>query len=798
MMRYDARVAVEAELKALGLFRGKEPRDMQLPRCSRSGDIIEPMVQPQWFVDCADMAKRSCDAVRDGSLKILPKEHEKTWFHWLENIQPWCISRQLWWGHRIPAYFATKKGEDAEQIDRNDEGEAWRWVVARSRDAAAQAAAAKLKCKPAEVVLEQDEDVLDTWFSSGLFPFSVFGWPDDTPDMKTFYPTSLLETGLDILFFWVARMVMMGLQLTDQLPFTSVYLHAMVRDKEGQKMSKSKGNVIDPLEVIYGISLQKLHEKLEVGNLPPKEVARAKEMQTKDFGETGGIPECGADALRIGLLAYTVQGRDINLDIARVVGYRNFCNKLWNATRFMLGCFGSFAPKKGIEAGLLKRKLAWRDRYILARLGACVEGANAALRGYVFGKLVEHIHAFFIYDLCDVYVELIKPLVYAADADARADVEAARATLWVCLDVGLRLLHPVCPFVTEELWQRMPGRGGLGEAKSIMVAPYPLPDGEAAKWRANAEAESRKELVYDAIRAARSMRADYALARKPAEFYVVCKDATSLARMRDQAGDFETLGGPVSAPTRIGLEGELSPPTSCAQKGASESVRVFVNLEGMVDFAQEIAKLEKQVAKLAPLIEKLEKKRADPNYLERASEKQQADDAAKLAKYAQEHADARKAIAEYDKLAKAPPKAPKAAKAAAAADDDDMDDMFGDDDEDEKPKEMDENLLKLKAAAEARLAKKEAAQKSMVVIEVKPWEADQDLNALWKKIVTEMTFEGLKWGEACQLVDVAFGIKKIVMSCVIKMDVSMDDVTEAIQGLEDEVQSVDIVSMNVL
>ena len=270
MMRYDARYEMENELKALGLFRGKEPNKMRLGKCSRSGDIIEPMLSPQWYVNCTSMAARAVDAVRNGELKILPEMHEATWYRWLENIRDWCVSRQLWWGHRIPAYFVRIAGED--RVDKNDDMHNNRWIVARTEAEALQQAAVKFNVAPSSITLEQDEDVLDTWFSSGLFPWSVFGWPDNTVDFKAFYPTHLLETGLDILFFWVARMVMMGLQLTDTLPFRQVYLHPMVRDKNGRKMSKSLGNVIDPLEVINGCALSDLLTKIDEGNLPAKEV----------------------------------------------------------------------------------------------------------------------------------------------------------------------------------------------------------------------------------------------------------------------------------------------------------------------------------------------------------------------------------------------------------------------------------------------------------------------------------------------------------------------------------------------
>jgi valyl-tRNA synthetase len=277
MMRYDARVAMEKALEEKGLYRGKEKNKMRLGLCSRSSDIIEPMLTPQWYVNCNSMADRAVQAVRSGDLTIVPSMHKETWFYWLENIRDWCISRQLWWGHRIPAYFAHIKDE-LPVLEKGNASNEERWFVARSMEEALQKASEKLNVPTTMIHLEQDDDVLDTWFSSGLFPFSVFGWPNDTPDFKAFYPTSLLETGLDILFFWVARMVMMGLHLTDTLPFTTVYLHAMVRDKNGKKMSKSLGNVIDPLEVINGCELSALLKKIDDGNLAEKEVSH--EMRT--------------------------------------------------------------------------------------------------------------------------------------------------------------------------------------------------------------------------------------------------------------------------------------------------------------------------------------------------------------------------------------------------------------------------------------------------------------------------------------------------------------------------------------
>jgi valyl-tRNA synthetase len=539
MMRYDCRVKLEADLKAKGLYVGKEDNEMQIPICSRSGDVIEPMLCPQWYVNCGNMAKRATDAVRDGSLQIIPSFHEATWFRWLDNCHDWCISRQLWWGHRIPAYFTWKKG--ADKPDKNLDKNYKQWIVARNEDEVRKQAAKVLGCKPAEVEIEQDPDVLDTWFSSGLFPFAVFGWPNPSVDLDAFYPTTLLETGHDILFFWVARMVMMGLQLTDKLPFTKVYLHAMVRDKYGRKMSKSLGNVIDPLEVINGCKLEHLIEKLKGGNLPEKEIKLAIEGQTADFPD--GIPECGADALRFGLLAYTIQGRDVNLDISRVVGYRNFCNKLWNVVRFCLSNLGTdFAPPADVEKQLFsgKLKMGTRDKFVLSRLAFCCHECDKYMREYLFGKVTEALYAFWLYDVCDNYLEAIKPIMHGDDKEAKF---ASQCTLFVCLDYGLRLLHPMMPFVTEELWQRTPGHGvnlpsGANKKDTIMLAPYPTYN---ASWRSE-EVEETFNVCKEVVHSARSMRAEYGLvpAKRPT-FYVRASTKKSLEICKNIVDDVKTL-----------------------------------------------------------------------------------------------------------------------------------------------------------------------------------------------------------------------------------------------------------------
>jgi len=335
--RFDARVTVVEHLKEIGLFRGVEDNPMRLGLCSRSKDVIEPVLKPQWWVSCEKMAADACDAVRSKELQIIPSDYEATWFRWMENIRDWCISRQLWWGHRIPAYYVLLNSDENAGSPGAPSEQMQHWVVGISEEDARKVAEAKYPGQ--QFTLVQDEDVLDTWFSSGLFPFSVFGWPNQSENLSNFFPGALLETGNDILFFWVARMVMMSQTLTGKLPFEKVYLHALVRDAHGRKMSKSLGNVIDPIAVIEGITLEQLHETLKGGNLDPIEIEKAKAGQKSDFPD--GIEECGADALRFALVSYTSQGRDINLDIKRVVSYRHWCNKLWNAIRFAMMNLGS-------------------------------------------------------------------------------------------------------------------------------------------------------------------------------------------------------------------------------------------------------------------------------------------------------------------------------------------------------------------------------------------------------------------------------------------------------------------------
>lgn len=591
---------------------------MRLGLCSRSGDILEPMITPQWYVNCTNMAKRSTDAVRNKQLTIIPSDHEKTWYQWLDNIHDWCISRQLWWGHQIPAWFAmTIEEKQNGSITKNDMKYNNRWVVARNEEQAYEKALVLLNCtNKDQIVLERDEDVLDTWFSSGLFPFSVMGWPNQTIDMDAFYPNTLLETGIDILFFWVARMVMMGLQLTNTLPFTTVFLHAMVRDKEGRKMSKSLGNVIDPLEVIYGCTLESLQQRLDAGNLPIKEIERAKQNNTIEFPE--GIPECGSDALRFGLLAYTVQGRDINLDLKRVVGYRMFCNKLWNATRFAIQILTDFVPTPTLFDDIMSStstttntKMAIRDQYIISRLMKTIGIVNECFTNYKFGDAQQAVYSLWMDDVCDIYLELIKPIVYDT-TETNKDIRwYAQATLWITLETGLRLLHPMMPFVTEELWQRLPGRGTLGpnEPQSIMIANYP----EVIPTYINEQCEESMSSTMKVIRACRSLRASYNIPIKTlTHFYIKIKSGPTEQHVRDQLLDIQTLGKASIV--------DINPPvedTSTAVVGTvivDDTLTVLMNVKGLVDYKVEIGRLQKNLKSTIPLIEQLEKKMKAEGY----------------------------------------------------------------------------------------------------------------------------------------------------------------------------------------
>lgn len=395
MKRFTARKVVIEKLKERGLYIETKDNAMSIKLCTKSKDIIEPLLKPQWWVSQKQLAQDAMDFVRRGDIKIRPATSEKEFFTWLENIQDWCISRQLWWGHQAPAYYVYFEGEEHNNLPGDD---TTRWVVAHSEESAQEKAKAKFPGQ--KLTLVRDPDVLDTWFSSGLWPFSTLGWPKQTPDMTNFYPNSVLETGWDILFFWVARMIMLGIKLTGSVPFKEVFCHSLVRDSEGRKMSKSLGNVIDPLDIISGTTLQKLTDKLLAGNLDPKEVETAKKYQKTAFPD--GIPQCGADAMHFAMCHYTTGGRDINMDIKVVDGYRKFCNKMYNATKFAIGKFDQdFIPR---ESGALTGKESLVEKWILHKLSKAAHITNQSLEERNFLVATDAVYQYWLYELCDVYI----------------------------------------------------------------------------------------------------------------------------------------------------------------------------------------------------------------------------------------------------------------------------------------------------------------------------------------------------------------------------------------------------------
>ncbi|XP_072972048.1 valine--tRNA ligase, mitochondrial 1-like [Typha angustifolia] len=611
MPRFTARVAVSEALQAKGLYRGSQKNEMNLGICSRSNDVVEPMIKPQWFVSCNSMAKLALDAVKSKQIEIIPQQYEQDWSRWLENIRDWCISRQLWWGHRIPAWYVTLNDDQLKGIGSYND----HWVVARNEEEAILEANLSFSGKKFQI--SRDPDVLDTWFSSGLFPLSVLGWPDNTADFSAFYPTSVLETGHDILFFWVARMVMLGMKLGGDVPFSKVYLHPMIRDAHGRKMSKSLGNVIDPLEVINGISLEGLHKRLEEGNLDPNELSIAKEGQKKDF--PNGIAECGADALRFALIAYTAQSDKINLDVLRVVGYRQWCNKLWNAIRFAMGKLGDqYTPPANIMVHSMPSICKW----ILSALNKAVAKTVSSLESYKFSDATTAVYSWWQFQLCDVFIEAIKPYFFNDSEEFEFARAACKDTLWVCLDTGLRLLHPFMPFVTEELWQRLPQAEDLRRKDSIMISEYPA---VVEEWT-NEEVESDMEIVIGTVRKLRSLRPPSDKnERRPA--FALCRGCEAAGIVKSYEFQILTLASISSLKI---LTEDDTPPAGCSIDVVNENLSVYLQLQGALNAEAEREKLRKKREEIQKVQSSLAQKMDASGYRERAPQSVQEEDIKKL------------------------------------------------------------------------------------------------------------------------------------------------------------------------
>lgn len=626
MPRFEARVAITEALRRKGLYRGDENNEMILNICSRSNDVVEHLIKPQWYVNCKDMAKKALDAVTDEEnmkMSILPKQYTAEWRRWLENIRDWCISRQIWWGHRIPAWYVTLDDDELKEFGSYNN----HWVVARNEQEAQEEASRIFVGKTFQ--LSQDPDVLDTWFSSGLFPLSVLGWPDDTEDLKAFYPTSVLETGHDILFFWVARMVMFGIKLGGDVPFRKVYLHPLIRDAHGRKMSKSLGNVIDPLDVINGITIEglqkRLEERLKKNDMDLNKLMVAKEEQKKDF--PNGIPECGTDALRFALVSYTAQSDKINLDILRVVGYRQWCNKLWNATRFAMSKLGDdYTPPSDIVPNVMPFSCQW----ILSVLNKAISRTVLSLDAYEFSDATTAVHQWWQYQLCDVFIEVIKPYFTKSDPEYESARKYAQDTLWVCLDNGLRLLHPFMPFVTEELWQRLPSSNDY-KKESIMIADYPSP---IEDW-SNEIVEYEMNLLESVVKELRSMRSlipqKERLERREAFVRGRVNDDVDIIRKHEL--EIRTLGNLSSLEVLNENDGV---PAGCVIGIVNETLSVFLKTQGTIDVHAEREKLKKKMEDIKKMHDNLSRTMSASGYKEKVKPNVHDENVARLASYMQE------------------------------------------------------------------------------------------------------------------------------------------------------------------
>ena len=587
--RFAAREQVIAELEAAGLIERIDKHKLMVPRGDRSGSVIEPYLTDQWYVKVAPLAEPAIEAVRNGSIKFVPQNWERTYFEWMRNIKDWCISRQLWWGHRIPAWY----------------DESGRVFVGRS-----EAEVRERHGLSAAVALRQDEDVLDTWFSSALWPFSTLGWPAKTPELARFYPTSVLVTGFDIIFFWVARMIMMGIKFMGDVPFREVYVHGLVRDSEGQKMSKSKGNVIDPLDIVDGIALEDLVRKRTTGLMQPRLAPSIEKATRKAFPD--GIDAYGTDALRLTFASLATQGADLRFDLARVGGYRNFCNKLWNASRFVLMSLDD-GQGQPIDPKLLTGDVALgvADRWIVSRFARTLAEVEKAFADYRFDFAATALYEFTWYEFCDWYLELTKPVLQGEGASEEAK-RAARRTLVRVLESLLRALHPLMPFITEEIWQRAAPLAGThtGADATVMTAPWP----KIADWTIDAAAEADVEWIKAFVLGVRQIRGEMDISpSRKLPTLLENAEASDRARLATHTTYLQRLAGLESL--RVLETAERAPASATAVVGA---MRVLVPMAGLIDPQAEASRLEKRIAKTRDEIKRASAKLANENFVRNA------------------------------------------------------------------------------------------------------------------------------------------------------------------------------------
>ena len=576
--RYVARKKIVTELEVKGLLARVDDHKLMVPRGDRSNAVIEPYLTDQWFVKIEPLAKPAIEAVETGRIKFVPENWSKTYFEWMRNIEDWCISRQLWWGHRIPAWYDN----DGNIYVGKDE-----------QDARRRANLAD------DIILRQDEDVLDTWFSSALWPFSTLGWPNKTPELETFYPTNVLVTGFDIIFFWVARMIMMGLKFMGDVPFREVYIHGLVRDGDGNKMSKSKGNILDPLDLIDGIELQALIKKRTTGLMRPEDAPKIEAATVKHFPD--GIPSFGTDALRFTFAAMATQGRDIKFDLGRVSGYRNFCNKIWNAARFvMMMCEEGEIAADDTQRGLPER---WVASEFASRLDAIHEGFNT----YRFDLASQALYEFIWDEYCDWYIELAKIDINDPELPP-AQKAAVRRTLISVLEASLRALHPIMPYLTEEIWLRLaPLIGNDGE--TIMLEPFPTRSSDAHDQQADAALAWIKSFVLGV----RRIRAEYDIAPSK-EIPVLIHGGTEIEREYFAQGARYIQGLTRCAEIEI-LEQTYAEQAATAIAGETS---IFIPMSDLIDRDAEIERLKKELTRLEDERAKAEKKLQNPAFVEKA------------------------------------------------------------------------------------------------------------------------------------------------------------------------------------
>ena len=595
MERFAARREIVAEMDALGLLESIEENDMTVPYGDRGGVVIEPMLTNQWYVDAKKLAGPAIEAVEDGRIKFVPQQYENMYFSWMRNIQDWCISRQLWWGHRIPAWY-DEAGKAYVGVSEED---------------------VRAKYDLGDAVLNQDDDVLDTWFSSALWTFGTLGWPDSTARLKAFHPTDVLVTGFDIIFFWVARMIMMSMHLIKdeqgqpEIPFKTVYVTGLIRDEQGQKMSKSKGNVLDPLDMIDGIDIESLLEKRTGNMMQPQQAAKIASRTRKQF--PNGIEPHGADALRFTLCALASTGRDINWDMKRLEGYRNFCNKIWNASRYVL--MNAQGEDGALDCGQDNSddyKLSLADRWIISRLQIAETDVSAAINNYRFDLAAQALYDFVWNEYCDWYLELSKPVLWDANGDT-AMQKGTRRTLVRVLETILRLAHPMLPFITEEIWQNIAPLAGVTldpEGDTIMLQAYPVADTAYIDEQANADIEWVKSVIVGV----RNVRGEMNISPAKALPIYLARGNSDDKRRLDENRQF--LSKLASLETITWLDDPADAPLSAT--ALAGDMQILVPMAGLIDVAAELSRLDREIDKIANEAKKLSGKLSNSKFVDNA------------------------------------------------------------------------------------------------------------------------------------------------------------------------------------